>query len=266
MKKTIFALFVPALTLFILFSLPNESLASEDPVLEDDYFDGPRRVIWEGRLEKGRIFVPIRDVSERLGANVKWNQQLKTVTINRGDKEISLTLDSNKAKVNGEEIIIDAPAKLEKSTTYVPLRFVSQSLGAEISWSQALIRANIILDDKQLIVYAPEPITEQQIRAFTKKANEATDLSKYSQIRTHFSPYFTDGLINKLITQGLDRNEKFPETGAKLAYYNSTEALLTSRLYFHDYLLTRSLFLVKTPGGWKVDRINHYVYDDSIQP
>lgn len=265
MKKTIFALFVPVLALFALFSLPNESLASEDPELEEIILDDAR-MIWEGRLEKGRILVPLRDVSEQLGADVKWNQQLRTVTINRGDKEISLTINSNKAKVNGKEIIIDAPAKLEKSRTYIPLRFVSQSLGAEIRWSQALIRAIITLDDKQLIVYAPEPITEQQIRAFTKKANEATDLSKYSQIRTHFRPYFTDGQINKLIRQGLDRNEKFPETGAKLAYYNSTEALVTSRLYFDDYLLMRGLFLVKTPGGWKVDRISHEVQNDNIQP
>lgn len=265
MKKIIFYLFIPVLALFTLFIVPNESLANEDPELEDTILDDAS-LIKDGRLEKGRIFVPLRAISEQLGANVTWNQQLRTVTINREDKEITLTIDSNKAMVNEEEIIIDAPAKLENSRTFVPLRFVSQSLGAEVRWNQKLIQAIITLDDKQLIVYAPEPITEQQIRAFTKKANEATDLSKYSQIRTHFSPYFTDGLINRLISQGLDRHEKFPEADATLFYYNSKKALITSHLYIDDYTLSRSLSLVKMPEGWKVDRINLNVYNDNIQP
>ena len=83
--------------------------------------------------EAGRTLVPARFVSEALGAEVGWNPETRKVTINDGKKEIILTIGSTAVQVNGEKQIIDcAPAILPPGRTFVPLRFVSETLETEV--------------------------------------------------------------------------------------------------------------------------------------
>ncbi|NLC11160.1 MAG: hypothetical protein GX767_02775, partial [Firmicutes bacterium] len=86
-------------------------------------------------VEAGRTLVPVRFVSEALGAAVGWNSATAQVMITGGDKEIVLTLGSNKVQVNGQEQTLDcAPVLLPPGRTFVPLRFVSEALGAKVSY------------------------------------------------------------------------------------------------------------------------------------
>ena len=83
-----------------------------------------------------RMMVPIRIISELLGAEVLWNQQTQAVTINKDDKNISLKINSDVATVNGEDINLDSPATIEQSRTFVPIRFISENLGWNVEWDQ----------------------------------------------------------------------------------------------------------------------------------
>jgi len=87
-------------------------------------------------LEKksGRTYVPIRFVSEALGAKVDWLKGEQKIVITDGSKSISLTIGSTKVVVGGKAQTIDAPAKLMNGRTMVPLRFISQVLGQEVNW------------------------------------------------------------------------------------------------------------------------------------
>lgn len=85
-----------------------------------------------------RTYVPVRFVSEALGAEVAWEQSTQTVTINKDSQQILLTIDSDKATVGPEPsqiITLDAPAALVNDRTVVPLRFVSEVLGATVDWT-----------------------------------------------------------------------------------------------------------------------------------
>lgn len=86
-------------------------------------------------MENGRVQVPLRGVSEALGAEVGF--QGKFVSYTKGDKSISLTLGSKVAKVDGKSVTMDTTAKAVKGRTYVPLRFVSENLGEKVSWDKA---------------------------------------------------------------------------------------------------------------------------------
>ena len=86
-------------------------------------------------IENGTTLVPMRAIFEAMGASVDWNNDTKTVTSVKGDTTIILTLNKDKATVNGDEIPLVVPAKLVNGNTMVPLRFVSESLGAEVDWN-----------------------------------------------------------------------------------------------------------------------------------
>lgn len=88
-------------------------------------------------IVNGRTLVPIRFISEAFGASVDWNGTTREVTIKLLNNTIVLKIDSPTATVNGYTVYLDAPAQIVKATgrTVVPLRFVSDSLGSDISWN-----------------------------------------------------------------------------------------------------------------------------------
>ncbi|MFZ5899034.1 MAG: copper amine oxidase N-terminal domain-containing protein [Bacillota bacterium] len=79
--------------------------------------------------------MPIRFVSEALGAKVDWDAATRRVAIKDGGKVIVLTLGVPSALVNGQTTAIDcAPATMPPGRTFVPLRFVSETLGAVVDY------------------------------------------------------------------------------------------------------------------------------------
>ncbi|MCL6561041.1 MAG: copper amine oxidase N-terminal domain-containing protein, partial [Firmicutes bacterium] len=88
-------------------------------------------------VEEGRILVPLRDIFESLGARVAWDNSTKTVTATKGVTTIRLQVGNNKAFKNNLPVSLDVPAKIAGDRTFVPLRFVSEALGAEVSWDES---------------------------------------------------------------------------------------------------------------------------------
>lgn len=81
-----------------------------------------------------RTMVPMRYIFETLGASVSWDARTQTVVGKTGNKSIYLTIDSNKATVNGTEVELDVPAQIVNDRTMVPLRVVAEGLGVEVEW------------------------------------------------------------------------------------------------------------------------------------
>ncbi|MCT4509396.1 MAG: N-acetylmuramoyl-L-alanine amidase family protein [Tepidibacter sp.] len=100
--------------------------------LDEKYLEGDVPPI----ILNDRTLVPVRLVSENLGAKVSWDAKEYKVHINKDDKEIVLKIDSNKAYVNEKEYILPdkVPAKLVSDRTMVPVRFVSEHLGVNVDW------------------------------------------------------------------------------------------------------------------------------------
>lgn len=86
-------------------------------------------------LEIGRVRVPVRFVSEQMGAQVAWEQSTQTVTITNEHLRVQLTVDDPVVLVNGKAIEIDAPPTLlPPGRVMVPLRFISEAFGAAVDW------------------------------------------------------------------------------------------------------------------------------------
>ena len=88
--------------------------------------------------DNGRTQVPVRFVSEALGAEVGWEGSTKTVTISQGDKEIKIVIGKKDYTINGEKNLMDTEALLKEDRTFVPVRFVSEGLGARVDWDPAV--------------------------------------------------------------------------------------------------------------------------------
>lgn len=93
----------------------------------DFYGTQPREV-------DGRVMVPLRGVLEKMGATVDWNAGTQTVFASKNGLEIELPIGSRTAKVNDRSVPLDVPAMTMGGSTMVPLRFVSEALGADVAW------------------------------------------------------------------------------------------------------------------------------------
>ncbi len=90
-------------------------------------------------ITNDRTMLPARFVAENLGATVDWDGEKQLVTIvgkneKNEDIKILLTIGSDTAKVNGEDIKLDSPAYIKNDRTFTPIRFISEKLGATVEW------------------------------------------------------------------------------------------------------------------------------------
>ncbi len=118
-------------------------------VIDETAIGGKIRVVYDGKdidftaydsvypvIENGRTLIPIRALSETIGATVGWEDATQQITITEGETKIVMYLDNPNATVNGETVVLDAPPATRSDRTMVPLRFASESLGLEVKWSQ----------------------------------------------------------------------------------------------------------------------------------
>jgi hypothetical protein len=107
-------------------------------------------------IENDRVLIPLRGVMEGLGADVEWDQQTGAVSVFTKDVSIQLVIGENTAKVvktvdgatSDETAELDVAAKLVNDRTFIPVRFVSETLGANVEWDSDLRIVIIEAEDK----------------------------------------------------------------------------------------------------------------------
>jgi hypothetical protein len=106
----------------------------------------------------GRTMVPLRGIFESLGAQVNWDADTSTITATKGATDVQLSIGDPRATVNGRTVLLDAPAMILNGSTLVPLRFVSEALGADVKWFEATQTVSITTG--QAAVVAPAAATQ----------------------------------------------------------------------------------------------------------
>ncbi|HKL09933.1 MAG TPA: copper amine oxidase N-terminal domain-containing protein, partial [Clostridia bacterium] len=87
-------------------------------------------------IENDRTLVPLRFVSEEIGAEVIWDGEKRSVQINKGEKKILFWIGSHLVDYGDGEFfgISDVAPKIIKDRTYVPLRLLGNALGIGVDW------------------------------------------------------------------------------------------------------------------------------------
>ncbi|MDQ6422456.1 copper amine oxidase N-terminal domain-containing protein [Paenibacillus sp. LHD-117] len=133
MKKTFAWLLIIMLTGVLSIPVSAAAASSYTPVgIEID----SEKLEVEAYLVSGRTLVPLRAIFEKLQAEVKWEQATKTVTATKGSTVIELRINDVTASVNKKKVTLDVPPMLINQATFVPLRFVSEALGAEVAFDE----------------------------------------------------------------------------------------------------------------------------------
>lgn len=133
-------------------------------------------------VDRNRTFVPIRELTELMGADVKWDQGTKSVRIKLRDQDVKLKINSSVVYVNNKKMQMDK-ASTPRLTEYVhqngdcktmvPLRFLSENLGFDVQWNNAKRVASI----SNGIVQAPK----EEAKPIEKPASQAKEVPEKSK-------------------------------------------------------------------------------------
>ncbi len=105
------------------------SINGQDVEVEKPYIAG-----------EGTTLVPLRVITEAFGAVVEWIGETRTINISYKDVYVVLNVGDNIAKVNDHnETLAEAPVITPNGITMVPLRFVSETFGADVEYDDGYI-------------------------------------------------------------------------------------------------------------------------------
>ena len=114
--------------------------SGEVPILFNDHHVYSRPdTLNQGRVlgaivSHGALLVPLRSMFEQMGATVSYDMASKSVDAKKEGAEVQVTLGKNEVIINGESRPLDVPPMMYKGTLMVPVRVISEALGAYVEW------------------------------------------------------------------------------------------------------------------------------------
>lgn len=178
MKKIIIGL---ALSLSVLYTA--QVFAGDNIKLNID--NVPIEADISPQIIEGRTMVPVRAIFESLGADVKWDKDTKTITSEKGNTTVIMTIESNTAIVNGKEVTMDCAPMIIEGRTLVPARYAAEFLGCEVDWNSEEKTVNIISAVKK-----PEESTAVET---TETSTETTTLETTTNPMLSYDTYYKPG-------------------------------------------------------------------------
>jgi len=131
-------------------------------------------------IDNNRSLVPVRIISENLGAQVGWSDAERKVTIT--ENNIVLKIGDKTASVNGQNVELDAAPKIYNDLTYVPLRFIAENLNCNVDFADNNSEKALTRDSK--FIYVDNKETDEKILYTKEQAEEIlqTKLSKHLEL------------------------------------------------------------------------------------
>ncbi len=107
------------------------------------------------------VYVPMRGVFEQMGATVNWDPSQDVVTGERGRHHIVIHPQKRSAMVDNRAVEMGGRARIIGGSLMVPLRFMSESLGAHVDWDDSTQTVNIRSDDGHFIAKGLKPVRKR---------------------------------------------------------------------------------------------------------
>ncbi|KGR82964.1 MULTISPECIES: copper amine oxidase N-terminal domain-containing protein [Lysinibacillus] len=103
--------------------------------------------------KNNRTMVPLRVISENLGAQVHW--QDSQITLAMDQTTIKLNLNNRTVIKNGEKEQLDVQPYMKNNRTYVPIRFIAETFGSQVHYNQGTVNITtepLLIEDEKIKV------------------------------------------------------------------------------------------------------------------
>lgn len=86
-------------------------------------------------LRENRIYIPLRELSEKLNYNINWNSKEKSVVVDNGNTKLKFIVDSNNYFLNGSKKSSKEKSFISNNHAYIPLRLMSEAFNKKVVWN-----------------------------------------------------------------------------------------------------------------------------------
>ena len=191
--------------------------------------------------ERDRVLVPIRFVSEALGALVDWENESQTAIIKQGQDEIRYTVYQPMAYLNSEMMVMDTYGILKDCRTMVPIRFISELLGCAVVWDENT--STVVITSPKEVTEFPEPeISVNYPKSISDKRLLWIDVDNYRVFVRSGDYEFKIEFINPVQFNTYEQDEGAINGWQK---YSRCNFVLASNSYKTIYSITRAFYTTR---------------------
>ncbi|ASR48982.1 copper amine oxidase [Paenibacillus kribbensis] len=133
MKKAFFGVFLA----IFLFISSSTTYAAESQIKVDGVAIASDV---KPEIKNKRTMIPLRVISENLGARVEWSNS--KVILTKSDMKVILTLNSSTAEKNGKKMLLDVKPYMKNNRIFVPLRFIAETFGCNVNFSKFAVNVD----------------------------------------------------------------------------------------------------------------------------
>ncbi len=180
---------------------------------------------------ESRTIVPVRFITEHLGGTASWDADTKTAIIELDGKKVELPVNKKYANIDGTQVELDSSAKLISNRTFVPLRFICETFGYDVSWD--VNTDTVVLNKKDDNVYTGGSKYFDEESGLYKMFGNATNIENNTILVEG------EGLYNQIKFNINEDTEIVDLDGKKLSKDDITD--LSKIVVYHDQKMTRSL-------------------------
>ena len=166
----------------------------------------------EGKLvlENDSSYIETRKLIELLKAEVKWNGETQTLVMKKDNAELIMGIDKAEATYNGLAIEIEQKPFITDETSYVPLRFVAQAMGCDVTWDS----------EKNSVIIQKEGLEIDPKFVIVEKTYSQEDLNLLAKIVTVESGDLGIDVKLAIANEVLNRvkDSRFPSSVKKVIY------------------------------------------------
>lgn len=156
-------------------------------------------------VKNDRIHIPLRLVSENLGADVVWKGDTRQVEIINKGKKIVFYIDSKEYRIDDMVFTIDSPTFILNDTAYVPARALANAMDAKLEWNEKEFYCSINNGYERDVTREPDPLKDGKDLALIDKIRRATDLGDYLRDGVMRVEEVKDGKVYELFLKDYEK-------------------------------------------------------------
>lgn len=146
-------------------------------------------------IENGRTLVPIRVISENLGLEVDWDNNLKQITISQGDDHFIFVIGQNFYTKDEIKQDLDVAPKIINDRTFVPIRVIAEAFNQEVNWDN--VARTVAIGSGYVAQQPPAPNKQAEIKD-VKEANTINTLVTNPKRTNNYQNYSPDTSQGKI--------------------------------------------------------------------